>query len=342
MSTKKLQTSRRKLLKGTAATAAIAPFFIGRSAAAAEAEVTIKVATVAPSGTPWAALFKKFASYGRKVTEGRVKFKAFFGGILGPEIETIAACKAGRIGAYGGSFGAIAQGAGIPALEALEIPFALNSRNGQKALAANRQMIHDILWDNGLKLVIFAENGSRCIGSTFPVETPADLKGRKMRSQETKSHLKYWSECGASPVPMGVTEVLSSLQTGIIEGFDNTSIFAFATSWASAITNWCHTEHIYQPACVVISAKVWEKLPDEIKEAMALDSDDVLKMEKRGFRSVQSLAPQLEENFVSMGIEVHKPDLGPWRQKAKGVERDFKSRTTKEGVALLNALKKST
>ena len=339
---KKLPTSRRTFVKGTAASAAIAPFFIGRSAKAGDAEFTLKVGTVAPKGTPWERLLGKFRKEMAKATEGRVKLKGFLGGVLGDELQMAAACSAGRLDFFGGSAGALAQGAGIPALEALEMPFLLNRKTGPKALSANRQMIHDILWENNLKLVMFSENGVRSIGSTFPIEKPQDLKGRKMRSQETKSHLAFWKQAGASPSAMGVTEVLSSLQTGIIEGFDNTALFTIAASWQSGIKYWTKTEHMYQGAVIVASRKVWEKLPQEIRDAMDLESDDIRKMEARGIRGVQGLEPQLEENFKTMGIEVVEPDPGPWRKLAHGVESDFKKRTTKQGVALLKALKAAT
>jgi len=340
MSTKKPTTSRRTLIKGTAATAAIAPFFIGRSAKAGEAEITLKLATVAPKDTPWHRLAAKMTKHIEEKTEGRVNIKGYYGGSLGDEGTTAEACKAGRIGIYGGS----ATGLGISELEALELPYLFDSSTqAQKAILANRQRIHDLLWDRGFKLVLFAENGFRSLGTTFPVEKPSDLKGRKIRTQQTKCHIATFKGFGASPVPMGITEVLSSLQTGVVEGYDNTKLFAFAAALYMATTHWTETKHIYQPGIVVMSRKgAWDKLPKDLQEVIELESDEVLKMEDRGFRTVRALDGQLSKNFHDIGVEVTEPDLAAFRKVAGAVHADFKKRTTKDGSALLDALKKAT
>ncbi len=343
MSAKKPSTSRRTFVKGTAASAAIAPFFIGRSAsAAATPEVTIDFGTVAPKGTPWEDLAKRMRKHIEKKSDGRIKIKTFLGGSKGDELSMTESAMAGRLGGIGVSIGAFASAA-APELECLEMPYLFKSeKSAQKALNANRQMIHDIMWDRGFKLLLFAENGYRSLGTTFPVEKPSDLKGRKIRTQQTKSHVKLFSEWNASAVPMGITEVLSSLQTGVVDGYDNTELFAFAAALYMATTHWTQTKHIYQPAAILLSRKgAWDKMAPDLQEMIEGEAEEMLKIEDRGFRMVRALGPQLEKNFTDLGIDVAKPDLAPFRKAAEAVHADFRKRTTKQGVALLDALKKS-
>jgi TRAP-type C4-dicarboxylate transport system substrate-binding protein len=92
----RLSSTRRRFMQGTAASAAIAPFFIG-TAKAAGAEFTMKVATVAPPGTPWETLLRKFQKMVETRSEGRVDVKAHLGGSLGDEVSTAEACKRGKI-----------------------------------------------------------------------------------------------------------------------------------------------------------------------------------------------------------------------------------------------------
>lgn len=343
MSAKKPPTTRRTFVKATAATAAIAPFFIGRPArAAGEPEITIDFGTVAPKGTPWDDLAKRMRKHIEKKSEGRIKIRAFLGGAKGDELSMTESSMAGRLGGIGVSMGAFASAA-APALECLELPYLFSSeQKAQKALSANRQMIHDIMWERGFKLVMFAENGYRSLGTTFPVEKPSDLKGRKIRTQQTKSHLKFFSELGASPVPMSITEVLASLQTGVVDGYDNTELFAFAAALYMATTHWTQTKHMYQPAVIAFSRKgVWDKLAPDLQEMIEGEADELMKIEDRGFRMVRALGPQLEKNFLDLGIDFAKPDLAPFRKAAEAVHDDFRKRTTKQGVALLDAIKKS-
>lgn len=338
------RTSRRRFVKGAATSAAIAPFFIGRPAKAGEPEFTVKLASVAPNGTGWANTAKKFKRYVKEKTDGRIKVKTYLGGALGGEIETAEATKRGSIQAWAGSMGALASA--VPEMECFELPYMFDSSNqARKTLDAVRQQTHDLLMDRGYKLVFFSQNGFRSIGSNKPIESVNDLKGLKMRSQQTKVHLDTWRAFGSSPVPMSVTEVLSSLQTGVVDGYDNTEVFAFAAALYIATTHWTVTRHIYQPAAAVYSRKFWDSLPKELQDALNADSDEILKIEKRSFRSIEAMGPQLIQNFRDAGISVNELDAAT-RNKFKGatsgVKGKFKSRTTKAGKQLLKAIEKAT
>jgi TRAP-type C4-dicarboxylate transport system substrate-binding protein len=338
MSTKKLQTSRRTLLKGTAASAAIAPFFIGRSAKAATHK--LKIATAAPDGTPWANIAKKLVRLMKKNTEGEVQSKVYLSSALGPELETLKACKDGRCHGWAGTTGALSEL--VSEIGVFELPFLFNNRKAARAaMDKNRQMLHDLLWENGFKLVMFAENGYLNVGTTgFAAETPADLKGRKIRTMESKIHIDTVNNWGASAVPMGITEVLSSLQTGVIEGVCLSDIFCQAASMHLALTDWNVVRFCYQPACVLLSRKgFWDKASDEIKEAIDLESKDVKKLEDRLFRSVAALDKQLLQNFTDLGVTVHEPKLGPWKKGSEKVHGLWEKRTTKKGKELLKAIK---
>src|SRR5690606_2698369 len=203
----KTSTTRRRLGQGTAAAAA-STFFIGR-ARAEEPELVMKVATVAPSGTPWATQLKKLKKTIKEQSGGRIKVKTYLGGALGDEISTAEATKRGTIQCFGGTAGALA--AAIPELDVLELPFLFPTEKAADKVLDDvvREDLDALLWERGYKLMFFSENGYRSIGSTFLVKSPADLKGRKMRSQQSDVHLNTWKAIGASPVPIAVTEVLS-------------------------------------------------------------------------------------------------------------------------------------
>src|SRR5262245_36654043 len=110
-------SSRRSLLRGAAAAAAGAALPRPRPARAADAPLTLKLATVAPDGTPWAEQLKTYRQQVDVATKGRVRVKAFLGGALGDENQTVAECRRGAIHLWGGSTGALASS--VPELAAL-------------------------------------------------------------------------------------------------------------------------------------------------------------------------------------------------------------------------------
>jgi TRAP-type C4-dicarboxylate transport system substrate-binding protein len=198
------------------------------------------------------------------------------------------------------------------------------------------------MWDRGYKLAMFSQNGFRSIGSTFEINRLEDLKGHKMRSQQSKVHLWTWEAFGALPNAIAITETLPALQTGVVDGYDNTELFSFAAALYMATTHWTLTRHIYQPAAVVYSRKFWESLPPDLQEVLNPDQEDVRKMEERGFRNIAALQPQLEKNFEEAQIKL--TTLGASERKkfesaAQKVHDKFKKKTTKAGRQLLDAMK---
>ncbi|MBL4688018.1 MAG: TRAP transporter substrate-binding protein [Nannocystaceae bacterium] len=343
MTAKKTPTSstRRTFVKGTAAATAATSFFIGRSAKADDPEVVVKIATVAPAGTPWAALLMNWKRAIKKQSERRIKVKTYLGGALGGELQAAEATKRGTIQIFAGTAGALASA--VPELNCLELPYLFPTEKKADNILDNviREDLERLLWDRGYKLLFYSENGFRSIGSTFPVETPADLKGRKMRSQESDVHLDSWRAMGASPVPITVTEVLSSLQTNVVDGFDNTPLFAFAASWYQAITHFTLTKHIYQAGLVVASRKFWETLPDEFKTIIM---GDPAKLAKKGRRGVRAIGGMLEANFEGAGVQLNRLTADQRKLFAANsgeVWDKFRKSTSSDGKALLDKILKN-
>lgn len=293
---------RRDLLKyGAVTTGALT---LSRLATAGEEPVTIKVATVAPDGTPWSEQMKSLKTRVDAAGKGAVRLKPFLGGALGDENATAAECKRGSIQIWGGSTGALANV--VPELGLFELPYLFRSFAEadhviDKVLAAEMEKA---LEAKGLKLLFWAENGFRHFGTSFgPVKTPDALKGKKMRSQTNEAHLEMYRALGASPVPIEVTEVLSSLQTGVVDGFDNTPLFTFAASWHKGIKHYSLTEAIYQPGIVVANKDWFQKQTKEVQDALVADQAGEA---QRGRKGVRELGPLLLENFKTEKIALHE------------------------------------
>jgi TRAP-type C4-dicarboxylate transport system substrate-binding protein len=293
---------RRDLIKyGAVTTGALLG---SRLALAGEEPATIKLATVAPDGTPWSEQMKSLKARVDAAGKGALKLKPFLGGALGDENATSAECKRGSIHIWGGSTGALANV--VPELGLFELPYLF--RNTAEAdhvidtvLAADMQKA---LEAKGLKLLFWAENGFRNFGTSFgPVKSPDALKGKKMRSQATDAHLEMYRALGASPVPIETTEVLSSLQTGVVDGFDNTPLFTFAASWHKGIKHYSLSEAIYQPGIVVANKDWFAKQGKEVQDALLFDAQGEA---VRGRKGVRELGPLLLENFKTEKIALHE------------------------------------
>jgi tripartite ATP-independent transporter DctP family solute receptor len=335
---KPLETTRRNFIAGS--TAAVSTFFIGRSRAkAGDAEITLKFATVAPPGTPWAAHTSRLKKRVKTGTDGRVRIKVYMGGALGDEDATASRCRKGGIAGWAGTSAALASI--IPELAALELPYLFPSLSAADDLLDNkvRADIDSMLDKAGFKLLFFSENGHRSIGSNFGfIKSTADLKGKKMRSQVGDVHLNTWRALGASPEPIAVTEAMTALQTGVVDGFDNTPLFTFAASWFQAITHFTLTRHSYQPAMAVMNKDVWGELPADVQ---ALILGDVQAESAYGRKTVRAIKQQLIDNFGNAGIAVHDSTSSELAAFAKATKPTHKKFTDKYGSTFYKAITKN-
>lgn len=293
---------RRRSFVSTTALATLGSV-ASRSALAADKPEVAKLATVAPDGTPWTDQLMQLKVRLEKESAGSLKLESYVGGALGDENVTAADCKRGAIQLWGGSTGALASL--IPEFNLFELPYLFRSVE-EADYVLDEVLLGDVkalLQKRGFEFLFWAENGYRNFGTKFgPVKTPAALKGKKMRSQESDVHLAMYKALGASPVPIAVTEVLSSLQTGVVDGFDNTPLFTFAASWYQGIKHYTLAEAIYQPGIVVANKAWFDKLSPTLQKSMVGDQ----KAEgQRGRKGVRELAPDLVANFSAAKIEVH-------------------------------------
>ncbi|MDP2340543.1 MAG: TRAP transporter substrate-binding protein DctP [Deltaproteobacteria bacterium] len=278
-----------------AATPPVAPPVSGK-------EVVIRLATVAPDGSPWAVKLQEFKKKAEAAAPGQLKVKVFLGGALGDENETVLATKRGQLDAVGASTGALASQ--VPELNVLELPYLFNNFEEVDHIASTviKTDVQKYCSDRGLEFGFWSENGFRGFGGRFQVKTPADLKGRKMRSQENPIHLAMWRDLGASPVPIPTTEALTSLQTGVVDGYDQAALYLFAASWNTASKYYTVSNHIYQGAAIVYNKAAWDSwsapVQKALQEAAAAIENDLKKQ-------VRAMTPILLDNLKTGGIEVY-------------------------------------
>ena len=271
-------------------------------AASAQAQTIIaKVGSVAPEGTPWAEWIEGIKARMDKDTGGKLKLKVFLGGKLGGEKEMVEETRNGNLQMFGGSTGAVATW--VPELNVLELPFLFASdAEADFVLDKTRDRFSKLVEAKGFVMVMWAENGWHGYGVKGKcLEKVEDMKGLKMRSQESYVHIETYKAFGASPVEMAVPEVLGALQTGTVDGYSNTPLFSFATSWYNGITHYTYTKHIYQPGIMVLSKKWFDAQPEDLKKAMMVRTD-----ERSGIEGVRALSEPLLENFTAAGKIVCK------------------------------------
>jgi TRAP-type transport system periplasmic protein len=305
------------------------------AAADQERVYRIRLATIAPDGTPWAEQITAYSNQLQEQSGGRLRVQGFLGGTLGDENVTVQETRRGAIQVFGGSTAALATS--VPELSVLELPYLF--RNLEEVDHILDEVVYedfrDILWERGFVLLFWAENGWRSFATRGGfVKSPDELQGKRMRSQENEVHLRTYRALGASPVPIAATEVLSSLQTGVVDGFDNTPLFAFASSWYQGITHYTDSRHIYQPGIAVMSRRFFETLPEDLQQIIRSTPEAARAEARSGREGVRALTPLLLENFEAAGVSVHRPsdaELDGFAQKTRPVHDWYRQNAGERG-----------
>ena len=303
-------------------------------------KVKMKFASAIPVGTPWHNDFIKAKKIWEKRSKNQIRIKDFFSGVLGGEKTIVRRTRTGSIQCCAVSLAALAPT--VPELSILELPYVFNS------VKEVDYILDDVLSDDfnallekrGFRFAFWHDNGWRCFATrTKPIKVVEDLKGLKMRSQENPLYLHIYQALGASPLPIAVPEVLSSLQTGVIDGFDQTPLYTFSTSWYEGIKYYSLTNHVYQPGVILYSLKWWNKLDNKIQKILINDMKE--KITIPGRKSIRALSPILIENFKRAGVEVikiNKKELERFKSKTFTVKKNYKKQWGVEAAKLLDKM----
>jgi len=313
-------------------------------AIAEDPEFLMEVGTVAPKGSPWAEQLQRYKAEVQERTNGRLKVKLRLG--RGNERSLARRVQMGSMQAFAGSVGGMSSI--VREVNVIEAPYVFESfAVADKALDDPEvtAQVKKVLSKRGLIFGIWSENGYRSYFSSQKIRKPSDMKGIRFRSQESMVHVETYEAFGATPVPIDNGNTLMSVQTGVVDGFDNTPLFAMAGSWYQGLKeghrNIFLSRHCYQPALLVYSKKWFDSLPKDIQEIITTISHD---MTVWGRSQVRKIEPVLLKNLERYGYDIHDPtpeELAPFKAAQKGVPERVAKEMGAEGVALLKAIRKT-
>lgn len=197
-------------------------------------------------------------------TNGRHSMRVFHSRQLGEERDTIEATKVGAIDLNRTNI--VPLGALAPSVNALAMPFLFRSvEHLHKVLDSDiGKEILDSLQAYGFVGLTFYDSGARSMyNNVRPIRSLADLKGLKIRIQQSELMVEMIKALGAEPIELSYGQVLTGLTTKLIDGAEN--------NWPSYVTTghfrhsgyYSLTEHLMAPEVLVMSLKAWDSLNEE-------------------------------------------------------------------------------
>jgi C4-dicarboxylate-binding protein DctP len=121
----------------------------------------------------------------------------------------------------------------------------------------------------GLKGLAFWHNGMKQMSANKPLIKPEDAKGLKFRVQASDVLVAQFKQLGANPQKMAFKEVYGALQTGVIDGQENTWSNIYGKKFYEVQDGVTETNHGILDYLVVTSTKWWDGLPDDVRKQLS-------------------------------------------------------------------------
>jgi TRAP-type C4-dicarboxylate transport system substrate-binding protein len=239
--------------------------FLSHSAAQ---QYTIKFATIAPEKTTWYNVMKEYDAAVRKESGGRIGFQIYSGGVLGDEKAVLRKIRAGQL--HAGGFTGVAMGEIAPRVRVLDTPFLFRNSDEVDYLYRKFEKEFDQAFQQGgFVLLGRAEVGFVHVFTNAPVNKPDDLKRIKLWTWEGDPVAEAaFRALGISPIPVAFPDVLTSLQTGLIDAFYTPPYAAIQLQWHTRAKYMIETPISNASGAVLIAKSYFEKLPADLQEIL--------------------------------------------------------------------------
>ena len=261
-----MKISRRQFT--TAAVAASAAGILPR-AASAQTPIIIKFSHVVANDTPKGKGSAKFKELAEKYTAGKVKVELYPNSSLYKDKEEIEALQLGAVQMLAPSTAKFAP-LGAKEFEALDLPFAfVDDKNYEKVMKGELgQWLMKKLEPKGITGLAFWDNGFHMVSANKPLLVPADFQGLKVRISGSKIADQYFRKLGANPQILAFSEVYQALQTGVVDGCENTASNYLTQKFHEVQKHITVGEHAHLQYAVIVNSKFWGGLPPDIRAAV--------------------------------------------------------------------------
>jgi tripartite ATP-independent transporter DctP family solute receptor len=274
-------------------------------ASAAHAQTIYKINIAIPQNSPYGVAVDTMAKEVEQRTAGRYKLQPFYASALGNEREATEAVQLGTLDLTMTSTGPIPNF--VPETAILDIPFLFRDYAHARAVL-DGPIGQDLLTkfdSKGFKALVWGENGFRHMtNSKHAVNSPADLKGLKMRTMENPVHIQAYKGFGIIPTPMAISEVFTALQQGTVDGQENPISVIQSWKFDQVQKYLTLTGHVYSPAVIIMNKGLWDKLPaadktaftDAAKVAVVANRARIDEDERTGVAFLRSKGMMVVEN----------------------------------------------
>ena len=315
-----------------AAAAGFAVLAMSAAPALSQAPIVVKFNHVVAPETPKGKGADKFKELAEKYTNGRVKVEVYPNSQLYKDKEEVDALQLGAVQMLAPSlakFGPL----GAREFEVFDLPFILPDKAALRRVTDGSlgKKLFAKLESKGIVGLGYWDNGFKIMSANKPLREPADFRGLKMRIQSSKVLEAQFRAVGAIPQVMAFSEVYQGMQTGVVDGSENTPSNMFTQKHHEVQKFATLSDHGYIGYAVIANKRFWDGLPADVRgqlETAMADStayaNQISQTENDDALAAMRKSGRIE--FVTLTAD----QKAAWRKALEPVYADMASRVGKD------------
>lgn len=218
--------------------------------------------------------------------------------------------------------------------EIFSMPYLFDSEDVYKTVMEDSdymEQVYESTDEAGFRVVTWYNAGTRNFYAKTPIRTPEDLKGKKIRVQQSPASVSMVNSFGAAAAPMGFGEVYTAIQQGVIDGAENNELALTNNKHGEVAKYYSYNKHQMVPDMLVANLKFLEGLsPEEyqiFKDAAALSTEVEMKEWDKSIEEAKKIATEdMGVEFIDVDVDAFKAKVLPLHEKMLNANpkiRDF-------------------
>ncbi|MDR7051910.1 C4-dicarboxylate-binding protein DctP [Duganella sp. 3397] len=318
--------------------AAVAFSAVSSLNAYAQAPIVIKFSHVVARDTPKGQAAERFKLLAEQATKGRVKVEVYPNSQLYKDKEELEALQLGAVQMLAPSlakFGPL----GVKEFEAFDLPYIFPSTamlNSVTEGPIGRSLLKK-LETKGITGLAFWDNGFKVMSANKPLRRPADFRDLRMRIQSSKVLDAQMRALGANPQVLAFSDVYQALQSGVVEGTENTPSNMYTQKMHEVQKYVTVSNHGYLGYAVIVNKKFWDGLPTDIRRALDNAMKEATVYEKAiAQRDNDAALAAIRKTGKTQVITLTAQEQAEWRAAMVPVQRAMESRIGKDLISSIN------
>jgi TRAP-type C4-dicarboxylate transport system substrate-binding protein len=283
----------------------------------AAAQTIIKLGTIAPEGSIWHDALLKVRQAWKEQSGGKVELRIYAGGVLGSEEELVRKMQRQTIDAV------TLSGAGLHAVDAAFNCFSMPAMFDQPGKLDHVRdgiapAIEQRLESRGIVTLNWAVAGVSYLFSKTPLRTPDDLRRRKLWMPPGAPYMeRIYLEIGMRPVALPVTEMLTGLQTGLIDVIAVPPLFALLDRSYQSAPYMTDLEWGSLIAATLVNARSWARVPADLRAPLMQVSREIgLSLRDEARRAEADAIAQMQARGLKV-VKLSAAERAQWRQESR-------------------------